>query len=271
MDCREFRQLLEAEGVPESDEARAHAEDCSVCRELAGDEGRLAEALGTVSDEGGGPEMDVAALEREIDREERDVLASVYERGTGVRMLFPLVVGVAVALWIFLAIPRPDLGAYPTGLFWGLAAGFVALTGGLVAAGLRPLHRPDWSAARRWGLLGGALAYGLAVGAIPPPHRAVAISMGGVGPELLPAATQCFIAGTIFAVPVLAIAWVASRTRGSFLFRGMFLAAAAGLIGNLGLHFHCPIVQPPHLLLGHATVPVAYTLLCGIGIYVLDR
>jgi len=40
-------------------------------------------------------------------------------------------------------------------------------------------------------------------------------------------------------------------------------AAAGGLAANLALELHCPIHAPAHLLLGHASVGFALTLVYG--------
>lgn len=106
---------------------------------------------------------------------------------------------------------------------------------------------------------------------VPVPHTAEPFYSAGTGEELIPAAFMCFSAGSISALPIAAVGWIAMRSTRPFLYRSLLLAAGTGLVGHLALHLHCPLVHPAHLLLGHATIPVAYTVVGGLAIYTLDR
>jgi hypothetical protein len=195
------------------------------------------------------PSEDLARLEAAVlasVEAERGPVARVRALGRPSRLA--LLVGVValegLVFWLFLR--RADLGVYPSARLAATVGGYGGL---LIAAGwlaLRPLYLPDRPAARRVVVAVGLLLP--VVLALLPEVPTVSPPAGG------PArwATFCFLDGALVAAAVL----VAGRLldRGG---PGASLAAlAAGMAGTLMLHIHCPINQPVHLLVGHATVPL---------------
>ncbi len=120
---------------------------------------------------------------------------------------------------------------------------------------LRPLYLPE----PRWRLrllVAAGLVAPAAVALLPElPTAAAALA------EYTPlgSAYYCVADGTLLALPLLLAVRLADR-RG--LRTGGAAALAAGTVGVLGLHLQCPLNQPSHLLLGHATLPLA--LLVGV-------
>ena len=67
-------------------------------------------------------------------------------------------------------------------------------------------------------------------------------------------ALACFLYGSLFALPVI-LAGIASVRAGA-RHLGMWAVAviSAGTCGNAVLQLHCPLTDPGHLLLGHASI-----------------
>ena len=72
--------------------------------------------------------------------------------------------------------------------------------------------------------------------------------------------------GLLCAAPLVII--VRALDRAPLL--GVTTLALAGLVGNIALQLHCPIVSRSHLLAGHFTVPLFLILVAG-GIAVIRR
>jgi len=271
MNCREFKFELHDDGEL-SPEAREHLEECPACPELADGSGRLPEALRARESAERTDEtaMNFEALQDEIE-EDRGPLAAFREASRAVRTGVVAAVAAAVALIIFVGAPRPDLPEYPVARFWTVAALFFGLAVGAVAAAFRPIYRADYTSRSVLTGLAGIVGYGILVAALPPPHAVEPFHSAGIGEDLWSAAAECFFGGAMFALPVAVVGWFATRTSRPFLSRGLLLGAGAGVVGYLGLHMHCPLVRGEHLLLGHVTVPVAYALVIGLGIFVFDR
>ncbi len=271
MDCRDVREeLLDGDGEL-SGRAETHLRDCSACRELADGRGRLPQLLDGAEPgaggETGGSTLTFEDLRDEIAREQGALSAfRDADRTTRTAVLAALVLGVAAG--VFVVFPRADLQAYPPLRFWLLGTGFYTAAVGCLFAALRPVYRPALSGRSVAAGLAAALGYAVAAAALPAAHATEPFIDLGVGSELLPAATACFGFGSLCALPVAAAGWLAVRSRPRFLTHGFLLAAAAGLVGDLALHAHCPMVRTEHLLLGHATVPAASTLAYGLVAYI---
>jgi hypothetical protein len=166
-------------------------------------------------------------------------------------------VGLCVALAaLLLAIvgvlaPRPDLTAYPPGRMLTVFAGLGALLLVSVRLSLRPLHRPPPPAPAVLSVLALSVAAAAGFSLLPAAH--VLLPHTSPAPELglWQHVRPCLAFGFALGLPLFA----ALR----FFDRGVRLgawpaAAALGLLGNLALQLHCPITEPSHLLLGHATV-----------------
>jgi hypothetical protein len=77
----------------------------------------------------------------------------------------------------------------------------------------------------------------------------------------------CFGYGAAVVVPFIALVWLLERRDPMPLTSLLVVGALAGIAANLLLHTHCPSVHLGHLLLGHASIGVAWAL----GLVLLGR
>ncbi len=238
--------------------------------------GRLVEAMAEGEQPDGADRklaamLSLAAAEESLEEHPAEMLAELRRRKDRERGLAHLLrsrptpqrVGIAaagVALvggYFALFRARPDWAEYPEGRMW-IAAG---LFGGLAVASLgrslRPMHRPlpTWA-----GLVAAGLVAAFVMAGAPAAHTNHHASIGGVGPELLPAAVKCLVVGLASGLPVFLLARWLDRGAHNALSRVLLAAGAAGLAGNLVLQMSCPMTSPAHLLLGHATTGVLLLL-----------
>ena len=75
------------------------------------------------------------------------------------------------------------------------------------------------------------------------------------GPE---GALSCFLYGALFTLPLGILLWAFDRDDRPTLRTVCLSAAALGLSANLVLELHCPSGHPLHLLLGHASIGLAW-------------
>jgi hypothetical protein len=193
--------------------------------------------------------MDLSALEKAVrgDLErERGAIAWLRSRSTPVRLGLVLAFVALVAVLTLTLAARRDLHVYPlvrlvlTVGWFGVAAGACAWLA------LRPAYLPRPAAGVDCAVAAFALC-GPVVAALPPELHTNDVR-GHAG--------ACFAIGTIAGLVALVIA--RGVDRGAHDTGQLVLAvAAAALLGNIALALHCPVNHMPHLLLGHATVPLA--------------
>lgn len=154
---------------------------------------------------------------------------------------------------------REDLGQYPMlrlVIEGGLSAG---LSLGLAAVALTGPHRPVPSPRAAWILAGAALVLPLFLALVPPADLMLPGAKGGehtFGRDAL----ACFVYGLAAALPVMGILVLLQRIPPTGPRIAAIAAASAGLGGVMALQMHCPIAMQEHLLVGHATVPLAALL-----------
>ena len=203
---------------------------------------------------------DLAARVRDAVTEDRGLLARLRALPTRGREALAAVVVLALSVAVLLATPRHDLSGYP-GFRMSLVLGALAVLG-LIAlrASLRPLHRPSLSPRRRTALALAALATPLVLAVLPDVYSGAALH-AQVTSSVLDAAWRCLVFGVVVGAPFLLAALLLDRSglrlRPHFLFAG----AAAALTGNFALQLHCPITDPLHLVLGHASVVLPFLVL----------
>lgn len=262
MDCAEIRSGFVAGRVPDGPDVDAHLKWCPHCRELFERGAQLGRRLALAVL----PVVEPGDLFARIDQEvSREVGLRARLRALPTRVRGSLLAG-GVGLSFLVAQlfmrRRSDLEQYSPGLFWVVVA---LLVGAVLFGALRlvrgasaPLH-----VAERDGTFAVALLALPALLALLAPlgdahgaaeDAAVAWSTSG----------NCFTFGAIAVVPFLLLAWLLER-RDRVPFVALASAGAlAGVGANLLLHVHCASSHLGHLLLGHASVGLAWALVLGL-------
>jgi len=161
---------------------------------------------------------------------------------------------------------RPDAAALPGSylLFWCVAPALLAFAGMIVLsrAGRSGLGLTLGVVAALAVASPGALAL-LALG-LPTPPAAVA------GPGFVRGLVVCLDMTLVGALPplVLAVAVLRRAFPSAAGWRGALVGATAGLLSATAMNVHCPLVDPMHMLLGHA-LPIA--LAAGLGAVLAHR
>jgi hypothetical protein len=174
-------------------------------------------------------------------------------------MFLPLGFVLLVVVYQFVFSRRADLAVYPSELFLLAMAAAGAVIGLGVVVELWPLHRRPLRP-----LLGRAsVALALLVPfvlAMGPVHTAHPASLEGTGADFIPRAGACFLYGSVFGAPFVALLWALDRSAQARPATALLAALLAGVAANLALLVHCAITAPAHLALGHATVGAALAL-----------
>ncbi len=256
MECREIRDALVRGQTPLGGDVDAHLAACPGCSELLADDGQLGQALAATEL----PAVDASALLGEvlgsIDKE-RGPAAWLRSQSTLVRMAIPLAAVLLVLLYVLLFKMRPDEASWLPGPFGVEVALYALLIGSAVTLELRPLERRPLPVWLRPALVALALVVPVLLAWAPQANHAP-LAYAPPGKSFLHMAFGCFAFGTVLALPALVLLWMVDRV-GHRSFRLALLAAAiGGLVGNLALQIHCPVTDPDHLLLGHATIGLVF-------------
>ncbi len=255
MDCAEIRDGFASGSIPEGPAVAQHLRLCPQCRELfekgAALGRRLARAVSPVAVPGdlfGAVERD---LQAEVGMRAGARALPSWLRAGGLW-------GVGV-LWLALHLVfrrRPDFQDFGAAAFWGVALVF----GAALLLGSWRLARGASLPAQGEGRLGLLLlAVPVLLSLLAPwvaPASAVAGDWGSP--------TACFNYGAAIVIPFLLLAWLFERRDAIPLPALLLTGACAGVVANLLLHAHCPSAHLGHLLLGHASIGVAWAL--GLGL-----
>jgi hypothetical protein len=261
LECADIRSGFVAGRVPAGPEVEAHLKWCPHCRELfekgAALGRRLAQAVLPEVEPG-----DLFALVDQDVRRETGLRARLRELPTRVRTVALGAVAGALLAWQLLFHLRPDVGGpeptYSHALFWGLALGLMgAFLGGAFWL-LRGASAPVRSEGRTRLIMLALL--------LLPALAALVAPLGTSSADLLAAFGKpglCFTYGAALVLPIVALYWLferRDRVPGTAL---VSAGALAGIAANLLLQAHCPSENLGHLLLGHASIGVAWALTLG--------
>jgi predicted anti-sigma-YlaC factor YlaD len=238
--------------VPNGRAVSEHLEGCPACRELFAEDARLGRALATA---GADPSNHADALFAQVRAElasDTGLRARVRSQSTPRRVALACSVIVLSAAITVAFARRPSFPAESH-----FAATLVALGLGAVLCireGLSSLTRPRRTA-RALAMSSVALGLpavlaGLAGGELSSANQA----------QLVGGAITCFLFGLATSAPLVVLLWLFDRGQRVTFAVYLPLAAASGLSANLALGLHCASDEPLHLLLGHATVGVAWLL-----------
>lgn len=254
MDCAEIRNDFVAGRVPAGPEVAAHVQGCPHCRELFENDAQLGRRLAQAVVPEVAPGDLFALVERDVSRE---VGVRARLRALPLRVRAGALLGVGAALFCFhlLLSHRADWGQYSPAVFWTvallLAAVFTLGTFGVLrgaTAPLRPLAKER---------------AGAALLLLAPAMLALLAPLGAASAKAVTAwgnPSSCFTYGAALVVPLVLLYWLFER-REVVPVRALVSAGAlAGLAANLLLHAHCGSAHLGHLLLGHASIGVAWAL-----------
>jgi hypothetical protein len=262
LECADIRSGFVAGRVPAGPDVEEHLKWCPHCRELFEKGAQLGRRLAQAVL----PEVEPGDLFALVDREVRQdvgLRARLRALPTPRRVSALLAVAVSLALWHVIMRPRPDYGglhpSYSTAFFWGLlgALSFVFLLGALhlLRGASAPLRSPAWERGFALSLL------------FAPALLLLLAPLGTSSPEMLAAWAKpaiCFTYGGALALPIVFLYWLFER-RDRVPWTSLVSAGAlAGIAANLMLHAHCPSEHLGHLLVGHASIGVAWALALGL-------
>jgi hypothetical protein len=249
MDCAQIRDAFVGGKVLPIEAVRAHLEVCPHCRELFARDAELGRSLASEASLAVPfPDAMFEQLEARV-AGETGPRAWLRSRPTNLRGMFVVLGVLLVVLFGGIAKQRPDFADYPTTrVALVLVLYFVAI---VVAAAKELTLAP-----RRGGfadnplLLSGGLGLPFLVAFLPATEAS-----RHFGPE---GALGCFVYGAVLTVPVALLLWAFDRDDEPSLRSVGLSAVALGLSANLVLELHCPSGNALHLLLGHASIGIAW-------------
>jgi predicted anti-sigma-YlaC factor YlaD len=249
MDCTQIRDAFMRGQQLSPRAVQAHLDVCPQCAALFEHDAELGRALAAeVPAPAPFPDELFAAVEARVGRE-AGPRAWLRSRPSPLR--FQLI---ALCVVLLVAVAggmrqRPDLAQYPV-------ARIVLLLGGYFVAILLAVGKELSLAARR-----GRLAdyFALALGALLVPFVVALVPATEASRHTGAAgALGCFLYGALFTLPIAILLWAFDRDDRPTLRTVCLSAAALGLSANLVLELHCPSGHPLHLLLGHASLGLAW-------------
>lgn len=201
---------------------------------------------------------ELASLELAVSEDvarDRGLAGWLSSRSTPVRVGLGALVLFGPAVIEYVARRRANYDELPKG-WLAVQAGLLTLAL-LFAIGvvMRPLHRVALARSQM------AAAWALGV-LIPPAVSLIPIAgVTAVPPaDFWRRALGCFGYGAVLALPALVILYALDRQRHAAWPTALIAAAAGGVCSNFALLLHCPITDPLHVLVGHATLGAFFVL-----------
>jgi hypothetical protein len=249
MDCPEIRDAFVKGELPAGPALEQHLRGCPQCSELLARDAKLGRSLASATD-GVLPFEDelFAKLEANL-AGETGLRAWLRSRPTRLRfglavLSVLLVVGLGGVLH-----QRPDFAEYPLPrlllLFAVYSAGILLAFGKELYLSVRRGSLGD-----HVGLLVAALGLPFLIALAPATE-----SSRQAGPE---GALNCFMYGALLTLPTAALLWAFDRDDRPSVRTVCLSAVALGLSANLVLELHCSSGNTLHLMLGHASIGVAW-------------
>jgi hypothetical protein len=249
MDCAEIRDAFTRGVMPPSAALQAHLAVCPQCRELFEQDAELGRSLASEAALPAPFANELfGQLEARLTRE-MGLRSWLRSRPTRQRFLVALL-SVVVAVGVGGALRfRPDFSVYPQARLVVLLC--------LYALGIALAFGKELFISVRRGALGDHLW--LLIGALGLPFliafAPATEASRTFGPE---GALGCFSYGALLTLPTAALLWAFDRDD-RLTWRTVCLSTAAlGLSANLLLELHCPNGNFKHVLLGHASLGVAW-------------
>jgi predicted anti-sigma-YlaC factor YlaD len=252
MDCSEIRDQFLRGDLPPEERVKEHLAGCPQCRALFERDAELGRSLAAqVSQALPFSEDFFGQIEQTLEQETgpRAWLRSRPSRLRFMLLLLPLLLLLIAGgvLW-----QRADFEHYPLLrvllLLCAYGVAIVLAFGKELSESPRPAPLRDYV---------GLLAFALFVPALaafaPATEASLHTPSGGVS-----GAFGCFAYGALFTLPIAALLWALDRNQRPSLRTACLSAAALGLSANLLLELHCSKGGPEHVLLGHASLGLAW-------------
>lgn len=258
MECADIRRNFLAGRVPSGPEAEAHLQTCLACADLLSQDGGLGRHLAAALPEPL-PEPNPAELfqllGREVERE-TGLRAKLRAWPTRAKVVALLALALALFGYEFAWRPRADYAQLSPLVFWG-SAGILTVVLGLGSARLlrgssAPLRVAD---SARWLVLSLWILPALLALLIPLGESSAVAKAAFASP------LACFAYGGVLSGTLVVASWAFERRDRVPLTARLTVGGLAGILANLLLEAHCASAHPGHLLLGHATIGVAWALL----------
>ncbi|HEY0464215.1 MAG TPA: hypothetical protein VGC79_08405 [Polyangiaceae bacterium] len=249
MDCSQIRDAFVSGELPPEAQLRSHLESCPQCRALFERDAELGRSLAAEASEPLPlPEDFFGQIEQKLARE-TGPRAWLRSRPSSLRFTFALLPLLLVVLGGGVFRQRADFEQYPLPrVLLLLCVYFLAI---VLAFGKELSELPRREPVRDyWGLLAFALAVPF-LAAFAPATEASTLA----GPE---GALGCFGYGALLTLPIALLLWACDRDQRPSLRTVCLSAAALGLSANLLLELHCGNGNALHVLLGHASLGVAW-------------
>ncbi len=258
MDCDDIQRQIRHGERPEGAGVDRHRAECSGCDALLSDDHAVGEALGRFAKAPlDGPSAELFSSIESAVAKERGVAAWLRSRPTKTRVLLAFSAVLALAAFNLFASSRADLAVYPMLRLLVEVALFAAVIGSSVSIALDALHAPSRPASHRAGLVVFAVAMPFVLTMLPQAHTLHPAALQGAGADFGKRAIACFVMGIGYALPVLLLLRGLDRGQHRASLTVALAAVGAGAAAQLGMHLHCAITFPTHLLLGHATMTLA--------------
>jgi hypothetical protein len=252
MDCDDIRHAFSEGPIVRSPQLDQHVRECRECAELF----REGEALGRALGAANAPEsFDLSAACAATERAllaERGLRATL--RSQSSRRRLAVVFGL-----LFLLAAHELLGHHPMAVVHRVGTTPAILLCVVQIVFVAPLLLRVFSTTLAQSpallALGGlCLPFGLAL-LLPALAPGEALRNAVVSPAI-----RCFAYGSAMSLPIIGALWLFDRRdRHGFDFFSL-LATVLGASANLLLFLHCPSLDLSHLLLGHASIGVAWLL-----------
>lgn len=262
MDCAEIRSEFVSGRVPEGAAVDEHLKWCPHCRELFEKGAQLGRKLAAAVL----PSVEPGDLFAKVDADlSHDVglRARLRALPTRLRVAALVAVGLMLPALQLLMHPRDDLGDYSHTVF-GLIAALLLVA---LAYGARrwargasaPLHSAEQDRSFAFSLVALPALVALVAPMGAHPSSAPQDPAAAWGHPVL-----CFSYGALLVLPFVILLWLFERRDRVPLSVQVSAGALAGIAANLLLHTHCTSAHLGHLLLGHASVGVAWALVLGV-------
>ena len=249
MDCSQIRDsFLNGEPVHAA-QVDEHLASCPQCRALFEQDQRLGRGLAAQATDASSLSPDFfEQIEQRLARE-TGPRAWLRSRPSQLRFLFLVLPLLLVLIAGGLLRQRADFAQYPLPrVILLLCVYFLAITLAF-AKELSEAPRSE-PLTDHWGLVVFALAVPILAAFAPATELSRQAAADG--------ALSCFGYGALFTLPIAALIWAFDRDDRPSLRTVCLGAAALGLAANLLLELHCGNGNPVHVLLGHASLSVAW-------------